>query len=170
MRKLITMVVVMFCFTTAFGQMSIAHIDSQKILDTMPSRKAAMKEFMQFEEKMFKELQETQTKLQAEVKEFNERGSELSATGRRFEEERLGRKYQEFQMRQQEIEQQLQQMSVEMNEPILARIQKAIEAVCKTEKIDYVIDESALLYAKGRDITDKVIKEVLRMEAEEAKK
>lgn len=170
MKKLITMLVVVFGFTALFGQSSIAHIDSQKILDTMPSRKTAMKEYMQFEEKMFRELQESQTKLQAEVKEFNERGSELSATGKRFEEERLGKKYQEFQMRQQEIEQQLNQMSIEMNEPILARIQVAIENVCKVEKIDYVIDESALLYSKGRDITDKVIKEVLKLEAEQAKK
>ena len=34
------------------------------------------------------------------------------------------------------------------------------------EKIDYVIDETALLYSNGRDITDKVIAEVLKLEAE----
>lgn len=168
MKKfLVILLIAVVSVGTSFSQNSIAHIDSQKILDTMPSRKAAMKEVENFEKRAIKELQETQQKLQEEFT-ILQQDKTMSSTARKFEEDRLNKKAQEFQQRQQELDQQIQILSQELNRPILARLQKAVDIVSKAEKLNYVLDASSLLYSNGNDITNKVIIEVLKLEQEAA--
>ncbi|HLW29783.1 MAG TPA: OmpH family outer membrane protein [Brumimicrobium sp.] len=166
MKKLmlILLIAVTTIGTSAYSQTSIAHVNTQKVLDTMPSRINAMKELENFERRAVKELQETQQKLQGDYGKLQQEKSTMSPTAYKFEEERLMKKSQEFQTRQQELDQQIQILSQELNAPILETVQKAVEKVCKQEKISYVIDESSLLYSGGRDITDLIVKEVLVME------
>ncbi len=165
MKKLILVVVIsVFGLINVIAQSTVAHVNTQRILDTMPSRKAAIKQMEQFEERAMQELQETQAKLQSDYQKLMAEKDNMVPTAFKFEENRLMKKSQEFQQRQQELEQEIQILGNELNEPILDRVQKAIEIVCKYEKIDYVMDETGLLYAKGKDITNKVIKEVMVLE------
>lgn len=165
MKKLILVVVIsVFGLINVIAQSTVAHVNTQRILDTMPSRKAAIKQMEQFEERAMQELQETQAKLQSDYQKLMAEKDNMVPTAFKFEENRLMKKSQEFQQRQQELEQEIQILGNELNEPILDRVQKAIEIVCKNEKIDYVMDETGLLYAKGKDITNKVIKEVMVLE------
>lgn len=153
----------------AFGQAALGHVDSQKVLDTMPSRKVAIDEMARFEKKAYEELEEMQKKLQDDYVRLQEEGKSMSKTAFKFEEDRIMRKSQEFQHRQEELEQQMQVLASELNAPILDRLQKAVEAVSKREKLDYVLDVTSLLYSNGKDITDKVVQEALKLEAEAAK-
>lgn len=165
MKKLIlTLIVAVLTVGATYAQSSLAHVNTQRVLDTMPSRKAAVDELIKFEERAIKELQETQVKLQDDYNKLQQEKSSMSPTAYKFEEDRLMRKSQEFQQRQQELDQQIKILGDELNGPILERVQIAVETVCKAEKIEYVLDETTLLYSKGRDITDKVIKEVLKLE------
>jgi Skp family chaperone for outer membrane proteins len=167
MKKLVVLVVATVAFlTTGLSQSNFAHVNTQRVLDTMPSRKAAILEIEKFEERAMNELQETQTKLQADYQKLQTEKGTMSPTAYKFEENRLMKKSQEFQQRQQELDQQIQYLSQELNEPILETVQKAIEKVSQLEKVDYVLDESGLLYAKGKDLTNKVIAEVMKMENE----
>jgi Skp family chaperone for outer membrane proteins len=62
-------------------------------------------------------------------------------------------------------------MAAELNDPILKRIQKAVEKVAAAKKINYVIDETTTLYFKGGlDITNEVMVELLKLDAIEAPK
>ncbi|MDG0972888.1 MAG: OmpH family outer membrane protein [Crocinitomicaceae bacterium] len=164
MKKLVLVLVLVLSLSTSFAQM-FAHVDSQKVLDTMPSRMMAMKEISDFETRAMKEMQDEQAKFNKEYTEFETSSSTMSPTARRFEEERLSKKYQELQTRGQELDQQMNILANDLNAPILDRVKTAIENVAKAEKLDYVLDQSGLLYAKGKDITDKVIAEVLKLEA-----
>jgi len=165
MKKLVVLVVATVAFLTAgLSQSNIAHVNTQRVLDTMPSRKAAILEIEKFEERAMNELQETQTKLQADYQKLQAEKATMSPTAYKFEENRLMKKSQEFQQRQQELDQQIQYLSQELNDPILEMVQKAIETVSKLEKVEYVLDESGLLYSKGKDLTNKVIAEVMKME------
>lgn len=171
MKKL--MLILLMAVTTlgtAYSQSSMAHVNTQKVLDTMPSRKSAMTELENFERRAVKELQETQQKLQGDYTKLQQEKASMSPTAYKFEEERLMKKSQEFQTRQQELDEQIQILSQELNAPILKTVQDAVAKVCKTEKVDYVIDESSLLYSGGRDLTMLVVKEVLRIEKEAAVK
>jgi outer membrane protein len=167
MKKLmLTLLIAVTTLGAAYGQSTLAHVNTQKVLDTMPSRINAMKELENFERRAVKELQETQQKLQSDYTKLQQEKTTMSPTAYKFEEERLMKKSQEFQTRQQELDQQIQILSQELNAPILETVQQAVAKVCKQEKISYVIDESSLLYSGGRDITGLVVKEVLLMEKE----
>lgn len=169
MKKLVLLLVAtLIVGSTSYlnAQSSVAHVNSQRVLDTMPSSKAAQKERERFEQRAMKELQETQQKLQQDYQKLQEEKATMAPTAFKFEENRLMKKSQEFQERQQELDQQVRILYQELNEPILDRVQKAIEIVAKQEKVDYVLDESALLYGNGKNITNKVIKEVMKMENE----
>lgn len=169
MKKLVLLLVVTVIIGTGSylnAQSSIAHVNTQTVLDTMPSRQAAVKEQERFEKRAMEELQETQLELQQAYNKLQEEKATMAPTAFKFEENRLRKKSQEFQERQQELDQQVQILSQELNAPVLERVQKAIEIVAEREKVDYVIDETALLYGNGKNITDKVIVEVLKMENE----
>lgn len=169
MKKLMLMLLmVVTTLGATYSQTSLAHVNTQRVLDTMPSRKSAMKELQKFEERAMKELQETQQKLQGDYSKLQQEKATMSPTAYKFEEERLMKKSQEFQTRQQELDEQIQILSQELNAPILEKVQNAVAKVSKKEKIEYVIDESSLLYNNGRDLTNLVIKEVLSMEAAES--
>ncbi len=171
MKKLVVLAVATIAFiASGIAQTSIAHVNTQRVLDTMPSRKAAIQEVEKFEERAMNELQETQAKLQSDYQKLQSEKPTMSPTAYKFEENRLMKKSQEFQQRQQELDQQIQILSQELNEPILDMVQAAIETVSKVEKIEYVLDESALLYSKGKDLTNKVIAEVMRLEVARAPK
>jgi outer membrane protein len=167
MKKLLFIAVIVFLtgsFTQA--QSAVGHVDIQKVLDTMPSRKKAQNEVANFREKAMLELQESEQKLYADAEKLDKERATMSQTAIRFEENRLMKKQQELQERSRELDQQIQILNQELNGPILETVQSVIESVAKTEKLDYVIDESQLLFANGKNITTKVIQEVLKMERE----
>lgn len=164
MKKVVLLLVMVVTTLVSYSQTTVAHVNTQKVLDTMPSRKAAERELQKFEQRAVKELQETQQKLQSDYAKLQKEKSTMSPTAYKFEEDRLMKKSQEFQTRQQELDQQIQILSQDLNAPILEQVQKAVKKVCERQKIDYVIDESSLLYSNGKDLTDLVIKEVLKME------
>ena len=154
------------CSTVMVNAQSVAHVDREMVLDTMPSQERAAKEIESFERRAIAELQETQQKLQSDFQKLQEEKTTMSPTAYKFEENRLNKKFQEFQQRQQELDQQIQILTQEVYEPIILRAQKAIENVAKLEKVDYVFDKTspAMLYSGGKDITAKVIAEVLKLE------
>ena len=161
MKKVALLLVMVVATFVSYSQSTVAHVNTQKVLDTMPSRKAAEMELQKFEQRAVKELQETQQKLQADYAKLQQEKNSMSPTAYKFEEDRLMKKSQEFQTRQQELDQQIQILSQDLNAPILEKVQKAVKSVCESQKIDYVIDQSSLLYSGGKDLTDLVIKEVL---------
>jgi Skp family chaperone for outer membrane proteins len=78
---------------------------------------------------------------------------------------------QRYQQTQSLLQQQLQTLANEYNQPILDRLQKAVEIVADRKKVNYVLDVTNVLYSKtGIDITSEVKVELLRMDAEAMKK
>lgn len=141
---------------------NIAHVNSQKVIDTMPSRLAAENELAQMEERLSRDLQADQAKLQEDIRAFEAEASTLSKSLLEYEQSRLQKKQQALQAKAQEYDQKLQLYTQELNGPILEKVQAAIQKVAELEGVDYVVDESMLLYMKGKDLTDKVITEVLK--------
>jgi len=148
------------------AQSKVAHVDSQKLLDTMPSRDLALKEIKDIEEEfknelngMYEEYEKTRTKLEAER-------SGLSPTIIKSREANLMNLGQRIQEREQTIQNELQIRAQELNQPIFDRVKQAVDIVADRKKINYVIDASNLLYSKGgSDITSEVIVELLKLDA-----
>jgi outer membrane protein len=171
MKKLLFLVVTMMSLGTVVAQSKIAHVNSQKLLDTLPSRKEAMKTLGEFENSGINELKEMEEDLQKTYTKYMADKDKLSPVMQQYEEERLQKKQYAMQQREQELQQQIQKLGQDLNTPILKRVQKAVDIVSERKKLNYVIDESVTLYFKGgTDITSEVLVELLKIDAEETKK
>jgi len=168
--KNLLLLVTIFVSLSVFSQSKIGHVNSQKLLDTMQSRKIAIKKLDDFRSEGIKELQEMQKAFEVAYAKFEVNSKDMSPVLLKMEQDKLMKKQQDIEARQGELEQGLQVYNEELNKPILDRIQKAIEIVADRKKLSYVIDESATLYFKGGiDCTAEVAIEVLRLDAEALK-
>jgi len=151
----------------SFAQTKIGHVNSQVLLDTIESRKQAIKQLDAYKAEGMKELQEMNKAFEAAYVIFQQKEKDLSPVLLKMEQEKLGRKQQELESRQQELEKGLQIYNDELNKPILDRITKAIEIIADRKKISYIIDVSTTLFSKGGiDCTAEVMTELLRLDAE----
>ncbi len=155
---------------SSFAQTKVGHVNSQKLLDTLQSRKLAVKQLDAFKLDGMKELQEMNKALEAAYVIFQQKEKDLSPVLLQMEQEKFNRKQQELESRQQELEKGLQIYNEELNKPILDRITQAIEIVADRKKLSYIIDESATLYSKGGiDCTAEVMIELVRLDTEAIK-
>lgn len=147
------------------AQSKVAHVNSQTLLDTLPSRKVAIVKLQEFETNGVKELQEMEADFNAAVAKYQAGAADMSPVIVKIEEEKLMKKQQALQEREQSLNAEMQAYSEELNTPILGMVQKAVKVVSERMKVNYVIDESVTLYfAGGLDITDEVIVELLKMD------
>lgn len=171
MRKLLVALVAFFTLGALNAQIKVAYVNSNKVLDTLPSRKQAMKELQEFSAAAEKELTDLDTELQKAYEKYVKERETLSQVLRQYEEERLQKMQANIQTREEELQQRIQKRNNELNAPILKTLQTAVENVSDRKKLNYVLDESQLLYSKGgTDITAEVIEEALKLDAANIKK
>ncbi len=171
MKKLILALLVVLSAGALNAQSKLGHVNSQKLLDTLPSRKVAINLLREFEANGIKELQEMEADFNKALQIYEQKRGDMSPVIQKIEEEKLMRKNQALQEREQALTQEMQYYSQELNKPILDRVQKAVDIVADRKKLNYVIDESVTLYFKGgTDITQEVLVELLRLDAEAMKK
>lgn len=169
-RILFALALTVCAITTTQAQSKIGHVRSQVLLDTMPSRKVAIREIKEIENAGLKELKDADSAIQVAYMKYQKEMGGMSETVRQYEENRIRRMQQNLEERQQQIDQQLQMMTQEMNIVILDRVKKAVNTVATVKKFNYIIDESTTLYsAGGVDVTNEVIVELLKLEAEAKK-
>jgi outer membrane protein len=141
-------------------------VNSQSLLDTMPSRDLALKEIKEIEDEfklelngMYEEYEKTRAKLEAER-------ATLSPTIIKSREANLMNLGQRIQEREQTVQNELQVRAQELNQPIFDRVKQAVDIVAERKKLNYVIDASNMLYSKGgMDITGEVVVELLKLDA-----
>ncbi len=172
MRKLLVALMIMMSAGALNAQVKMGHINSSKLLDTLPSRKEAIKTLEEFGARLEKELVEKEAEFQKAYNKYLAEREILNQLTRQYEEERLQKKQQELQTLEQELQQTMSKKSNDLNAPILKRMQDAVNIVAVRKKLDYIIDESQAIYFKGGtdlDLTNEVMIELLRLDAEETK-
>ncbi len=170
MKKLLVALMVIMSAGALNAQVKMGHINSSKLLDTLPSRKEAIKTLEDFGAAGEKELQEKEADFQKAYNKYLAEREKLSPVMRQYEEERLQKKQQELQTVEQDLQQRMSIMSNDLNAPILKRMQRAVDIVAERRKLNYIIDESQAIYFKGGlDLTNEVMIELLRLDAEETK-
>jgi outer membrane protein len=164
MKNVILGLFVIIGFST-FAQTKIGHVDSQKLLDTLPSRIEAIKKLDSMKTAGMQELQLMDADFQKAYQDYMTNQASKSPAERQIIEGRLMQKQQMLEATQASLEEGLQIMSEELNKPILERVQKSIDIVAERKKLNYVLDVSATMYSKGGiDITSEVIVELLLLD------
>ncbi|MBI3239089.1 MAG: OmpH family outer membrane protein [Flavobacteriia bacterium] len=166
MKKLFILTSILFLVGfSAIGQSKLAHVNTQTLIDTMPSRIKAMKEINDLSQKGEQELKELETQLEKAYNEYLTRKPTQSEAMNQYDESRLQKMQQDAQNREQEISTLLQNLSATMNEKTLKTIKDAIAIIASKKGLNYVVDENSTLYATGLNITNEVITELLRIDA-----
>jgi outer membrane protein len=165
MKNVLLGLFVVIGFST-LAQTKIGHVDSQKLLDTLQSRKDAIRKLDSMKTAGMEELRIMDADFQKAYQDYMTNQASKSPAERQIIEGRLMQKQQMLEATQASLEEGLQIVSEELNKPILDRVQMSIDIVADRKKLNYVLDVSATMYSKGGiDITGEVITELLLLDA-----
>ncbi|MDB9754989.1 OmpH family outer membrane protein [Winogradskyella sp.] len=144
----------LFIGATSFvdAQSKIAHINTQSLIEAMPEFKTAQAEIDKlgktFEATIQGSLKELETKLQ---QYDGEAAAQTDETNMKRMEEVEGMKQSLTQYRQ-EAQKKLEEQRFNLLKPITEKAKAAIEKVAAAQNIDYVLEASGLIIARGKDL------------------
>lgn len=148
-------------------ELKIAYVNSQKLIDSLPSYLSAKKELERIRQEGSIELEEMYKAYQAALAVYEQKKPTLIPIQIKFEEEKLMKREQDINTADQQLNEQLQAVAESLNKPIIDRVTQAIEIVCQRDKITYVLEEVQLLYYKGgTSIQDAVKVELFKLDAQ----
>lgn len=170
MKRLVLIALVIMGAGFSSAQSKIAHLNSQEIMEAMPSYKEAVTKLQTFEKDGYAELQAMKADFDAAVQDYTVKmqAGTMSPVIQQSNEQKLAKKEQDLMERQQSLQAEMQAYSQELNQPILDKVEKAVKIVSDRNKYDYVFDVSTLMIHNGPDITKDVIAEIVKLEAEAA--
>jgi len=164
MKKFLVGLMVAMSFGT-MAQIKVGFVDSQRLLDTMPSRKVAAEKYLAYEKESYTELQTMQAELEKAFTDYQKEAPNMSPVMKESRERKLMEKERLFNESQQTLSQELQAYSNELNAPILKMVQEAVKIVSERKKLSYVTDQSTTLYFDPLlDITGEVAVELLKLD------
>jgi len=149
---------------TAFGQLKIGYVNSQRVLASLPSAIEARNKLEQESTAWREELQEME-------REFQERQEQLQQQSMLLSEEKKNEKAAELQdllVRAQQYQNQkwgdggeFYRRQAELLQPVYDQINEAIKKVRSNEGYDFILDAVNLLDADEKyDLTDELLKEL----------
>lgn len=143
----------------------IGYTDQQLILGNMPEMQQVQQQMQQAARQQQKEYQQEQQALQKKLQQYQQQRSMLNDSARAQRERELRRQQQELQQSSRERQKQLTQQRQKLMQPLLKRLQNAINTVAERQNIDVVMRTQALLYVRENsdqmvDITTDVANEL----------
>lgn len=152
-------------FSTALAQAKTAHVNTQSLLDTLPSRKKALLEIQEITKRSEAELMELDKQLQKAYNDYMARKESQSVQLNQFDESKLQKLQQDLQKRESELNSSIQKMNYALNDQNYKTVQKAVKTVADKKGFQYVFDVASAVYSGGTDITNDVIAELLKLDA-----
>jgi outer membrane protein len=119
------------------------HIDMQALVQIMPERAVAEKQFLAYQKEIEDAYGVMQKELQAKFVDYSAKKDSMSETMRRMKEEDLNAMQERVQTYSQSAQQQLQTKNAELYKPILEKADKAVKDVGAEKGLIYVFDMSA---------------------------
>lgn len=119
------------------------HIDMQALVQIMPERAVAEKQFLAYQKEIEDAYGIMQKELQAKFVDYSAKKDSMSETMRRMKEEDLNAMQERVQTYSQSAQQQLQNKNAELYKPILEKADKAVKDVGAEKGLIYVFDMSA---------------------------
>lgn len=119
------------------------HIDLQALIQIMPERAAAEKQFTAYQKELEDALGVMQKEFQTLYMEYATKRDSLTETVRKMKEEDLNAKNERIQTYQSSAQQQLQAKQGELLKPVFDKAEKAVKDVGAEKGLIYVFDMSS---------------------------
>lgn len=146
--------------STLFAQLKIGYVNSQKMIMTYPEAIEAQRKFQQEVDAVDKELKQMEQGLVAKQQEFNQQSILLSEKKKQEKQQEMQDLYVRLQQYRQEKQNELTQRQDELMQPILDKMDAAIQKMGVEEGWDFIFDslQGNILYAQKKyDLTDKLL-------------
>lgn len=162
MNRIFTITLFLFVVSFAQAQSKIAHLNSQEVMVAMPSYNEAVQKLEGFQQDLLLELQEMKKDFEESIRIYQEMvANGTSQTLIQIQEQKLAKKETAIREREQSIQGEIEAYSRELNNPIVEKVNSAVNTVSDRYRYDYVFDISTLMIHNGPDITKEVIEEIL---------
>ena len=139
------------------AQSKYGHLNYNNVLELMPEYKNGNSKLETYGNQLVKQGKDRLAKFQAEVQEYQrkEQAGELTGLQIKQAQERLGKEEQAILDLEQQMSQKVDKKRAEILEPLLTRVDKAIEDVGRENGYTMIFNTSCLLYTSPspRDAT-----------------
>jgi len=150
-------------FAGAQNTVKLGHIDSNKLLASMPGKDTLEKKLLDYRNSLESQMQSMYVEYQSKVQAYQDNAATMSDLIRQSKETEIKEMEQRIQSFQKTIDMDFQNKRSELFNPLLEKAQAAITKVAKDNSFTYVFDVSmgaVLYYEKGVDIMPLVKKEL----------
>jgi outer membrane protein len=152
----------LFIGATSFtaAQSKVAHINTQELIKAMPEYTAAQAQIEKLGKTYEATIQESLKELDNKLKQYNaEAEGQTQEENQKRMQEVEGIK-QSLGQYQQQAQKDLQAKEATLIEPIVEKAKAAIDKVATAQGFQYVLEEGALIVAKGKNLMADVKKEL----------
>ena len=125
---------------STFAQLKIGYINRQEVLQLMPERDSASKEYEKYSVEINKEFESMRTLYTNLLETYNRQRDSLSNFVRQARETELVEMQGKITNFQEVAQQELQKKQDELMAPIMEKLNKAIKEVAEQNKFTYVLD------------------------------
>ena len=167
MKRLLLTTLFLILPALAFGQLKVGIMSPDEVLRALPETEQVEAELQQYIQQRQTAYQERYQSWIGELTDFSERVEAGDLTGEAQEEEqqRLAEQQEELSNLQAQIQRQIQQRQNDLINPLLTRVEDAMNAVAEEMELEFVINKNAsngdpIIYyssQRGVDITARVI-------------
>jgi Skp family chaperone for outer membrane proteins len=172
MKKLIlTIIPALLLSTAAFAQMKVGYMNPQRALAAMPEYQQVQDQIGALLEQRDQELADEAAELQNQLTAFQQRAEVMPPEQLQQEQERLMKMNEDFEQKRVDFQAEIQQRRSQLLQPIITKVNTALETVAKEMQLDLVLNEQtsvgdSIIYFSANqnlNITDKVIAKALEL-------
>ncbi len=149
MKKIVFLIAIgitLGCYANA--QKKMGYINSQELLELMPEARAADSNLQKYVASIEAQMKEMATELQNKYREYEEKVKTWTDAVKEQKDKDLTTLQQNAQQFQQAADEKIQRKRSDLFQPVLEKARKAITEVGAEGGYDYILDGTAILYAK----------------------
>ncbi len=141
----------------------LGHVNKQEILQDLPGRDEAERKVQKFAQKRQRDIKEMNTEYQNKLQKYQQNQEGMTETEKQSTMDQLSNLQKRIQKAQQKAQQDLRKQEQELMQPLINKVDSAIQKVADREGYTYVFDVSSgnVAYADdSKDLTPKVKREL----------
>lgn len=155
--KLLVLVAFTLAAVSVSAQQKLGHIETQKLIQSMPEMTAAQKTMQDKQSEVEKELTTMKDQFQTKLTDYSQNAKTMSDVIRASKEQELQELQQRIQRFQEIAVENLEQTQKELMQPIMDKALNAIKEVAKENGFTYIFDMSSGVVLFAADNSEDIL-------------
>lgn len=157
--KFLQLALLVLVSTATFAQKTkIGHVDYDKVVSLLAVKDSVSEKLQSTAAELQSIFEAEQKRYDRDVKDYLNKRDSLSPRMKQALEEQFTKRQQELAQTQQRYQQILNQEQNKLAEPLLDKVNEAVNKIALENGFTYILDKNSVIYAGGEDITELLIK------------